>query len=75
MLWDVMVQDWRKSSTSLLILGRLFLKMKNNSIICLHDSSEGIGAAKNAPEQTIKALQTFIPSMIKEGYHFVLPHN
>jgi peptidoglycan/xylan/chitin deacetylase (PgdA/CDA1 family) len=73
MLWDVIVQDWKKSSSAQLILGRMLQHTKNNSVICLHDSGEGIDAAVNAPEHTIKALQIFLPVMIEEGYHFILP--
>lgn len=73
MLWDVMAQDWKESSSGLLILGKLFQRTKNNSVICLHDSDDEFGCAKNAPERTIQALQVFIPVMIKAGYRFVLP--
>lgn len=65
-LWDVMVGDWNANITSDMIAYRLLKKIKNGSLICLHD-----GRGKNeAPKRTIAALKEVIPILLKEGYQF-----
>ncbi len=71
-LWSVMAQDWRGSHTAEVILRKLRERVKAGSVICLHDSGEG-AAAPGQPEQTIRALETFLPEMKKKGYQFVQP--
>ena len=40
--------------------------MKSGSIICLHDA----GGDAGAPENTLQALETALPALVKAGYTF-----
>ena len=71
-LWDVIVQDWKKSSTGIIIAGKLLKQTKSNSCICLHDSSDKKITTDADREKTIRALRYFIPIMLNEGYVFAL---
>ncbi len=73
MLWTVMAEDWEAESISGRILKRLFKRVRNGSVICLHDSGCGKGAAPGAPEHTVKAVAEFVPRMLGRGFQFVLP--
>lgn len=66
-LWNVMVGDWKKSSTTKDITERLIKKARKGSIICLHD---GRGRDK-APKRTIEALESAIPCLQSRGFNFV----
>lgn len=72
MLWDVMVQDWRADTTPALLVKKLKERVRDGSVICLHDSGEG-SAAPGAPERMMEALRSFIPEMKAAGWRFVLP--
>jgi peptidoglycan/xylan/chitin deacetylase (PgdA/CDA1 family) len=73
LLWTVMAQDWEKTSTAGRVAGRLQKRVKSGSVICLHDSGCGKGAAPNAPEGMLSALSEFLPKISKKGFVFVLP--
>jgi len=75
LLWNVMVQDWEKESTSQRVLDRLIKRTKNGSVICVHDSGCGKTAVEGAPAQTAVAISQFIPLMLENGYEFVLPNS
>lgn len=65
-LWDVMAEDWEKATTSEIIADKLLKRVKNGSIICLHD-----GRGSNmAPKRTIEALRKVIPIFLEKGYIF-----
>ena len=65
-LWNGIVQDWEKDTTSEILCEKLINKTHGNSVFCLHD-----GRGKNsAPLRTIQALKTMIPIWKKEGYTF-----
>ncbi|KRN88819.1 polysaccharide deacetylase family protein [Ligilactobacillus ceti] len=65
-LWDVMAEDWRATSTVQQITHKLRKRVKPGSIICLHD-----GRGRNqAPKRTIAALEIFIPELLAQGYRF-----
>ena len=70
-LWDVMAGDWKKNATSWSIFRAVTRKVKDQSIICLHDGGENSGGAKNAPVKTIEALEWAIPKLKGEGYRFI----
>ncbi len=72
-MWTVMAQDWEPESSSARILERLTGRTKSGSVICLHDSGCGKRAAPGAPECTLKAVEEYVPLMLKNGYSFVLP--
>lgn len=64
-LWDVMAEDWKNTSEKT-IENKLLKRIKNGSIICLHDNR----GYKSAPLNTIKALENIIPILINKGYKF-----
>ena len=66
-LWDTMVGDWRKCSTSKDIERKLMKKIKDGSIICLHDGR----GRDEAPSRTIEALERVIPLLKEKGYEFI----
>ena len=64
-LWDVMAEDWEQDTTAKEIADKLKRRVKQGSIICLHD-----GRGNGAPQRTIEALQEVIPYWIDKGYQF-----
>lgn len=66
-LWDTMVGDWRRHSTSNNIKRKLIKKIKDGSIICLHDGR----GRDEAPSRTIEALEGVIPLLKEKGYKFI----
>lgn len=67
-LWDVMAEDWRASSTSQMIANKLRKRIYPGVVICLHD-----GRGRNqAPRRTIAALREVIPELLAQGYEFKL---
>lgn len=73
LLWTVMAQDWEKESTSQRILERLDRRVRDGSIVCLHDAGGDRGAAPGAAEHTLQAVAEFVPTMLQKGFRFVLP--
>lgn len=64
--WSVMAGDWQGNITSELINQRLIHRVKNGSIICLHD-----GRGKNdAPQKTVDAMKVMLPIWKRQGYRF-----
>jgi len=64
--WDVMAEDWRGTTTAKEIAAKLLTRIKDNSVICLHD-----GRGRNgAPARTIEALETVIPILLERGFAF-----
>lgn len=72
-LWDVMAEDWEKKATAGSIYDRCMERVKDQSVICLHDGGENSGGAKGAPVRTLEALKLIIPRLKEEGYRFILP--
>jgi peptidoglycan/xylan/chitin deacetylase (PgdA/CDA1 family) len=70
-LWDVMAQDWKASSTPEMIADKIEKRIFDNAIICLHDSGDKYGGAKGAPLHTIEALKKVLPKLKEKGYEFV----
>lgn len=66
-LWDTMVGDWRRYSTPNNIKRKLMKKIKDGSIICLHDGR----GRDEAPSRTIEALEKVIPLLKEKGYKFI----
>lgn len=69
-LWNVMIQDWKNQSKSLL-KERLIKQCHSNSIICLHDSSHDCRTDYGAPLNTIGALELAIPQLKIKGLKFI----
>ncbi len=65
-LWDVMVQDWAKDSSEVLLQYKLLKRSREGSVICLHD---GRGRC-SAPARMLEALEKTIPVWLEEGYQF-----
>jgi len=65
--WDVMAEDWRGDTTAEIIGEKLRRRVRNGSIVCLHD-----GRGENdAPSRTIEALRAVLPEWKREGYRFM----
>lgn len=71
MLWDVMAEDWKANATVEGICQKIRTRVREGSIICLHDAGENSGGAKDAPLKTIQALSIVIPELKRKGYRFV----
>lgn len=72
-LWDVMAEDWEAEATVGSIRRKCFRRVKDGSIICLHDGGRRSGGAPGAPEKTLAALRYVIPALKEAGYRFILP--
>jgi peptidoglycan/xylan/chitin deacetylase (PgdA/CDA1 family) len=70
-LWDIMVEDWKIKNTPGMLAGRIYKKVFDGAIICLHDGGEKHGGDYGAPLHMIKALQMVLPKLKKDGYEFV----
>lgn len=71
--WNVMVQDWKYNSVSLIIQNKLLREVRPHSIICLHDAGHDLYSDPLAPQRTIEALKTTIPILKKQGISFITP--
>jgi len=66
--WSVMSKDWTNPGVEV-IVDRTVKKVKNGSIILLHD---GDGTASNASRiQSVEATRRIIQTLLAEGYQFV----
>jgi peptidoglycan/xylan/chitin deacetylase (PgdA/CDA1 family) len=65
-LWTLNAKDWSKKTTPDYIINKILDNIEFGHIIVLHDSN----GAENAPRNTIKALETIIPSLIERGFNF-----
>lgn len=70
-LWDIMVGDWKASSTAEMIANRIETSVFDGAVICLHDGCDKYGGAKESPLHTIDALKTVLPKLKERGYEFV----
>jgi len=70
-LWSMMAGDWRKSTGAAKIESRMLKRLKGGTIYLLHDCGNTFGADLDAPENTIEALERFIPAALERGYRFV----
>ncbi len=66
-LWSVMAGDWSAGATSEIIRTRLISRVKDGSIICLHDGR----GRDQAPLRTISALEKMLPLWKLSGYSFM----
>lgn len=65
-LWNVMAEDW-KNTTPEIIEKKILKRVNGGDIICLHDNR---GFIKDAPKNTIKALDNTIPKLKNKGFLF-----
>ncbi|WP_425059664.1 hypothetical protein SCACP_02610 [Sporomusa carbonis] len=66
--WSVSSRDWVNPGVDI-IVGRTLGKVKNGSIILLHDGDGVAGAASRA--QTAEAARQIIDKLLAQGYKFV----
>lgn len=66
--WSVMSRDWTNPGVEV-IVDRVVTKVKNGSIILLHDG-DGI-AAKASRSQSVEATRRIIQTLVSKGYQFV----
>lgn len=72
-LWNVMAEDWEKGATTGSIRKKCLSRVKDGSILCLHDGGRRTGGAPGAPEKTLEALTYVIPALKEAGCRFILP--
>jgi len=66
--WSIMSKDWTNPGVEI-IVDRTVSKVKNGSIILLHD---GDGSASKASRlQSVEAARRIIQTLLAEGYQFV----
>jgi len=68
--WNVMAEDWEAKATVETIYSKIMDRVKDGSIICLHDAGENSGGAPQAPIKMISGLDRAIGDLIKDGYRF-----
>ena len=69
--WDIAAKDWDENATVNSIANQLLRKAQHGGIICLHDSGDENGGAKDAPLKTINALSELLPIWKEENYQFI----
>lgn len=66
-LWSIITEDWLEKTKSSMIRDKIMKRIKNGSIICLHDNRGEEGATINM----INALKDVIADLKKDGYSFI----
>ncbi|TLS53603.1 polysaccharide deacetylase family protein [Paenibacillus antri] len=70
-LWSAMPGDWRVSTGAKKIENRMMKSLKGGEVYLLHDCGNTFGADREAPRNTIEALERFIPAALERGFSFV----
>ncbi|MFQ3544936.1 polysaccharide deacetylase family protein [Halobacillus rhizosphaerae] len=68
-MWDVIAGDWKVGPREQL-LTRLMNKVRDGSIVVLHDCGETLGADSKAPAVMIEALEAFILKLKDSSFQF-----
>ncbi|WP_245954461.1 polysaccharide deacetylase family protein [Paenibacillus flagellatus] len=66
-LWSVMPKDWRSRIGSEKLKARMMERIKDGSVVLLHDSGETFGADRDAPAHMIAALDEVLAGMRQRG--------
>lgn len=66
-LWTYMSWDWTKKATPDSICRKVLGRVKDGSIIILHDSDSAPGAAKGSPAQVVEALPRILDGLEQKG--------
>ena len=74
LLWTFMCWDWTKTCSAQSIAGLVRRRIKNGSIIILHDCSGPVGSSSSAPQAVINALPLIIKDIKQQGYRFGKPN-
>ncbi|WP_332238653.1 polysaccharide deacetylase family protein [Sporolactobacillus sp. KGMB 08714] len=69
-LWSAILGDWRKALGEERLKKRILNHMHDGAVICLHDNGENPGANRDAPTNTIAALNEILPDA-RHRYDFV----
>lgn len=69
-LWSVMARDWKSSTGVRWLKQHVLAKARDGAVVLLHDSGETLGADRDAPEQTLAALEELIPALKERGFGF-----
>jgi peptidoglycan/xylan/chitin deacetylase (PgdA/CDA1 family) len=70
-LWTSLFGDWRKRVNADKLYKRMKRKLKPGQVFLLHDCGSTFGADRNAPANTIAALEWILKDGQSMGYHFV----
>lgn len=65
-MWDVIGVDWKLPAGA--IASRILGRVRNGSILCLHDGRELDRSASIA--NTVEALRLILPSLLERGFEF-----
>lgn len=66
-LWTYMSWDWTKKATPESICRKVLGRIKDGSILLLHDSDSAPGAAKGSPAQVVEALPCILDGIEEKG--------
>lgn len=66
-LWSVMPKDWRSRIARKKLKSRLEARIREGSVILLHDSGQTFGADHDAPAHMLTALDDVIAAMVQKG--------
>ncbi|SDC05932.1 Peptidoglycan/xylan/chitin deacetylase, PgdA/CDA1 family [Paenibacillus sp. UNCCL117] len=70
-LWSVMVQDWRSKVGTKRMKSVLLNRIRDGSIVLLHDSGDTLGADQDAPGFMLEALEEVIGELGRQGYRYL----
>ncbi len=70
-LWSVMVQDWRSRIGTDRMKTVLLDRIRDGSIVLLHDSGDTFGADRDAPGYMLRALEEVIDELEERGYRYL----
>lgn len=68
--WSIITRDWDPNATVDSTVHKILDNVNPGDIIVLHDSNHKSNNDKGAPQNTIKALETILPILIKRGFYF-----
>ncbi|GAA3404680.1 polysaccharide deacetylase family protein [Paenibacillus hodogayensis] len=66
-LWSVMPKDWRSRVGRTKLKSRLLSRIREGSVVLLHDSGDTFGADADAPGYMLNALDEVLASMKQRG--------
>ncbi|MCR2044894.1 polysaccharide deacetylase family protein [Anaerosalibacter massiliensis] len=67
--WTIITEDWNPKATVDSTVHKILDNVESGDIIVLHDSNHK-DDKKDAPKNTIKALETIIPALLKRDFYF-----
>ncbi|MFC6553319.1 polysaccharide deacetylase family protein [Cohnella cellulosilytica] len=70
-LWTSLFGDWKKRIGADKLYRRMKRKLKPGQVFLLHDCGSTFGADRDAPENTIAAVERILNDGSKKGYRFI----